>query len=58
MIKGIIAFIVVTLLAHCSISIWRTSTGLERWHGAKYMLYSIGLGIIAMLILASIVAVF
>lgn len=58
MIKMFVVFLVLTTLIHLGIEGWRRTTKKEKWKMVKTLTYSVGLGIISLLVLVFVVALF
>lgn len=58
MIKMFVVFLVLTTLIHLGIEGWRYATKKEKWKVVKTLTYSVGLGIISLLILVFMVVLF
>ena len=58
MIRMVFAFLIVSGFIHFGIEAWRYATGKERWKVVKTLTYSVGIGIISILILTMIVILF
>lgn len=58
MVKMIVVFLVITAVLHIAIEGWRYASGKERWKVAKTLTYSLGLGIISVVVLTTIVILF
>lgn len=58
MIRVWLAFIVLSVLIHFSISSWRALGGLERWELTKSIVYSIMIALLVTAILTTFVILF
>ena len=58
MIRVIVLFFIIAVVAHLTISGWRASTGQERWSFIKTLTYSVGLAIISAVAMTLLVVLF
>lgn len=58
MFKLVLAFIVLTLSIHFTITMFRKLTGAERWQLAKTTAYSVVLAVLSLMLMTLIVVIF
>jgi hypothetical protein len=58
MIRAIVLFFIIAVVAHLTIGGWRAATGQERWSFIKTLTYSVGLAIISAVAMTLLVIFF
>jgi hypothetical protein len=58
MIRGILAFLIITALLHFTIVAWQSLSGKQRWSVIKTMSYASFLSVVALVILSVMIFIF